>query len=122
MSPDIEIVKHIYGETIKWYLVKIGADYLVLPEQEVKCPFCGSKMLLHAVHPYWQTGFAFNHVDVHMKCYKCGFFAIFGLAIDNETYKKLDQSRLTRRVLKWEIYEIYKLKEIRERLKKLEYW
>jgi len=102
---------------------------VVLPKEELYCPFCGGRMLLHAFYPRKQgPPYNFCHVDVNLKCVECDFYTIFGVPASEEEVEKLKKSRLASHVItREEALKVAELMEIsaealKERLKLLGYW
>ena len=107
-----------------WQIKKYNGDYIILPKEKLYCPVCGGELLLHDITPYHQITKGFHHVDIHMKCINCGFYLTFGVAISEEDYKKLSGSKYVRRILKWELKNLYPEynEELESRLKAWGYW
>ena len=107
----------------KWKLDKYEGAYIVKPTIELKCPFCGERLLLHAFHTSMSRGF--YHVDVDMKCSNCSGFFVFGVPITKGEYDILSKSRYNNYVFRDEIIDLYDdidLEEIKSRLKSWSYW
>ena len=100
--------------------------YIVVPQETILCPFCNNIMLLHKFYAVYDPR-GFYHVDVHLKCTYCGFYAIFGVPINAEEYSKLRGSKLNNVFLYGElsrkIAKYYKVENVvAERLRKWGYW
>jgi len=110
-----------------WKIVKHGVlGHIPAPIEPLKCPFCENNLILHDFRASWASQ-GFYHVDVHMKCHKCDFWACFGVPITPEEHLKLNRSPVHGRVLTHEITsikDVYKFNEaeIKERLKRFGYW
>ena len=108
----------------KWEIVEINGEAVILPKFPLLCPFCSEEMILHDFSCYKQAN-NFYHVDIHMKCPKCNFWCVFGVPISEEEFEKLRKSKYHRKILRWEIAEIYGkeiLEKIGKKLEKLGYW
>lgn len=84
---------------------KLGA--VIIPEDLIKCPICGSILLLHDFRCYYHRGIELRHCDIHMKCPRCGFFATFGVPISEEEFRKLSSSPLHGKVLREELVKVW---------------
>ena len=101
--------------------------HIVRQTEDVKCVFCGTKMILHSfsVDRYPVKGF--YHCDITMKCPKCGWVSWFGLVLSKEDYEKLKESPLNGIVLTDELLDMEGLSEedeeaIKKRLSSLGYY
>ena len=106
----------------EWRLIKLNDDWAIVPTREFVCPFCGEVMILHDFRAYYSTdnaGHFFYHTDVHMKCPKCSFWAIFGVPISKEEYDKLVTSKLNGKIL---IYQYKDNEKLAERIREWGYW
>ena len=89
------------------------------------CPFCGYPMIPHSFTCGKHKDTLF--VNIHYKCPNRGFYATFGITVDNETWNMLKQSPLHGKFYPEEIYleEARKLKvedKVKERLEKWGYF
>ena len=105
---------------------------IIAPEKELKCPFCGTPLLLHQFTPHFQSMQKFYHVDVNMKCPNEWFFTTFGIPISKEDFDRLNQSKIRNRTLTYEVLDYIEMMKagfteeevetIRHRLDTLGYW
>ena len=111
-----------------WKIIKFKDTLIPWPSEDLFCPFCGSKLWLHDffVRKYDSRGQRFYHVDVHMKCPECSFYATFGVPLSVEDYERLRTSSFEGRVLINEIKELYRDEDdhvkLAERLRRWGYW
>ena len=112
----------------KWGIVKTEYGYVPIPDFDLRCPFCGDRMLLHRFFASYSVSEKIYHFDVHVKCIYCSFYAIFGVPCDRETVEKLQKSSLCGKIINREV--ALKLSEyyhvdtsiVEKRLKALGYW
>ena len=110
-----------------WEVRETKLGVAILPRQPLQCPICGGFLLLHDFRCYDERAHGFRHIDIHMKCPECGFFATFGLPISKEDWERLRKSPLHGRVLKEEAVELaeelgLKVGEGAEHLRSWGYW
>lgn len=121
-----------------WKIVETERGYVIIPvDDRIRCPHHGELLLPHDFYPheYRAGGKQFCHVDVHLKCPICGFWATYGVAVSKEDYEKLRSSPLKNQPFTDEVVELMmrmrdegaELSEkdvelIKERLKLLGYW
>ena len=101
--------------------------YYIRPKQSFKCNFCNSKMYIHAFVAQYYPPKNFYHVDINVKCPKCGWFTIFGVAISKKEYEQLKSSKLNGVTLTDELFDVEDLTKeeeemLQKRLKSLGYW
>ena len=110
----------------KWGVYEVNGEYIPHPNTSIYCPMkygdkvCGGELILHDFRAYYHPPVNHYHIDVHMKCSKCGMHYTFGLPIPKELFNKLQQSKYHGKVLREELNEIYELPE--EVVKRLESW
>lgn len=103
-------------------IVKFKGDYIILPTEEKKCPFCDHKMLFHDFAVF-NSLWGWYYCDLHLKCASCGFYATFGIPLGEEEFLKLINSRWHQKVFDIEIVELYPEEEkVKERLESWGYW
>ena len=128
----------------KWKIVDTELGAIPVPEIELRCKFCGCKLMLHQFIASYNKGHNFYHVDISLKCPNCDWFIperklagsgkleVFGVPISKEEYEKLRASKLHGKIIKelheleivaklYNIPELHK-KLVEERLKALGYW
>ena len=109
----------------KWKIVETEKGAAIVPTFELKCPFCGTTLILHDFAAYHNKIHNFYHVDIHMKCPNCSWWTTFGVPITKEEYEKLSKSPLNRKILRWELTKILNNEDkekIEERLRSWGYW
>jgi len=99
----------------------------IYPAKPLLCPFCKIPLILHDFSPLYTRRYNFFHVDIHMKCPNCSFWATFGVPITEADYSVLMDSPYKGKVLKDELLEMQILTAeesalIRKRLEALGYW
>ena len=108
-----------------WEILRTAHGALPYPKTPKYCAFDGEELIVHHFTA-GQAARGFLHVDVYMKCPKCGWFVTFGVPIDSEELRVLSSSPLRGKVLTDEVLSVaknHKLKsEIERRLKAFGYW
>lgn len=96
------------------------------PADFLRCPFCGSRMIIH--YFFVPEGDPFGHVDVQLKCPFCEYVATFGVSTYGSGERSiLRNSRLHGRVLRRELERILpsgseEYRIVEERLRRWGYW
>jgi len=104
-----------------WEFREVGDKLVVLSPIKLKCPFCGNELKPHHIGSPRRVmnGYA---VDIHFKCPNCGFFATFGVPVD-EANLELLKKHGGEFFEWWEIEEDEELKRsIKDKLERLGYW
>jgi len=108
-----------------WKIVDTKHGKVILPEEPLLCPFCGTEMLLHDFKCVRQVPGGFFHCDVHVKCPKCSFWATFGVPVTKEIHDELTKSPLHGKIIREELSSLVTGKvwdRVAERLKRWGYW
>jgi len=107
-----------------WEIKEWKGGKVVVPKFDLRCCFCGGKMLLHDFICVQSRGF--KHVDVHVKCSNCGWWTIFGLATDEKIWMELRRSKHHNKIFREDVLELIEDEEVKEkvgrRLKEWGYW
>jgi len=116
-----------------WAVYIINGEAIPLPKKKLLCTslteegFCYGEMLIHDFRCYKHIYVkpAHIHVDVHVKCPKCGYWRTYGLAVPEKIAALLSKSKYHGKVLRSELAEIYGEKidrKVIERIKSWGYW
>ena len=113
-----------------WGVFEVGGDLILHPLAKPLCPMiwggevCYGELLLHDFRCYYHPSIKHYHCVVHLKCSKCGWHYIFGLAIPPALFDRLTKSKYHGKTLRMELKEIYPdlPKEVEERLRRWAYW
>jgi len=102
-------------------------EKIIYPKTPLICPFCRTSLILHDFSPLYTRRYNFFHVDIHMKCPNCSFWATFGVPISSADYELLMSSPYKGKVLKDELFKMQILTAeetvlIRKKLESLGYW
>ena len=110
---------------MKWVLKNTSKGVIITPDEDLYCPICREKLILHDFRVCRAASKGFHHCDVHMKCPNCSLWITFGVPLSKDEFDILLSSPLHGRILIDELLFIlddeYKDK-IKERLESWGYW
>lgn len=105
-----------------------SGNHYIYPKETLYCPVCGEPLILHDFnayeHRYHDGQPELRHVDVHLKCPRCGLWLTFGVPITKQELELLKKSKYNGKTLRWELETISPkdYEKIKDRLKRLGYW
>ncbi|RLB80118.1 MAG: hypothetical protein DRH17_12520 [Deltaproteobacteria bacterium] len=126
-------MKKVFDINDVWAVYIVNGEAVPLPKKKLLCTtvtedgWCTGEMILHDFRCYKHTTMKpeLVHVDIHVKCPKCGYWRTYGLAVPEKIAGMLARSKYHNRVLRDELPEIYggKIdKQVVKRIKAWGYW
>ena len=108
-----------------WTLRNTDRGIIIEPNEDLYCPICREKLILHDFRVGQHGIKKFYHCDVHMKCPKCSLWLTFGVPISEDEFNMLRSSQLHGKILTDELMFVLNEEDkekIKERLDSWGYW